>query len=440
MTRPLALFGGQPAVRPDAHVRWPVLGAEEREAVLRVLDRGVLSGPFAPEVRALESEWAAYVGSKRCITTNSGTAALQVALAAAGVGPGDEVIVPAFTFVATPLSVLHQSAVPVFVDIETKTWGADPKLIEKAITPRTKVVMPVHIHGTPCDLDAISEICKRRGLVLIEDAAQAHGSTHQGKKLGSFGAMGCFSVQSSKSLAAGEGGLVVTDDDALFERANRARMFGENIKIGDEKGYRLERALDGDRAYDSLGMGWMFRTTELNASVCRAQLKKLDTYNASAQRNAALLSKRLAELPGVTPPQLREGDTSCFHKYRVRLDSKAVGIDVPPKRVRDAVRAALQAEGLEACLWQTQPVPGQGLFRTKSGFGGKPCPWDHGAPVSYDLAQYPETIKLLDSSLVLFSHTCPIAPQPVELVEAYAEAFARVWGKLDEVLAKVPAA
>jgi dTDP-4-amino-4,6-dideoxygalactose transaminase len=436
----LALFGGPKAVRAEDHVRWPVLGPEEREAVLRVLDRGVLSGPFAPEVRGLETEWASYLGTKRCLATNSGTSALHIALAASGVGPGDEVLVPAFTFVATALAVLHQGAVPVFVDIEPETLGLDPALLEAAITERTRAVMPVHIHGTPCDLDAIAPICRRRGLTLIEDAAQAHGSTHRGRKVGTFGAAGCFSLQSSKNLAAGEGGLMVTDDEALFERANRARMFGEDVRSSDEAFFNLERALDGSRAYDALGMGWMYRTTELGAAVARAQLAKLDAFNASAQRNAASLSRRLGELPGVTPPRVREGDTSCFHKYRVRLDGRAVGVEAPPRRVRDAVRAALAAEGLEAVLWQTQPVPGQGLFRDRSGFGGRPFPWDRGVPVDYDLSQYPQATRLLDSSLCLFSHTCPIFPQPPQLIDAYAQAFARVWKRLDEVVARADAA
>ncbi len=436
---PLALFGGPKAVRAEDHVRWPVLGPEEREAVLRVIDRGVLSGPFAPEVRGLETEWAGYLGTKRCLATNSGTSALHIALAASGVGPGDEVIVPAFTFVATALSVLHQGAVPVFVDIEPETLGLDPRLLEAAITERTRAVMPVHIHGTPCELDAIGALCRRRGLTLIEDAAQAHGSTHRGRKVGTFGAAGCFSLQSSKNLAAGEGGLMVTDDESLFERANRARMFGEDVRQSDEAFFRVERALDGSRAYDALGMGWMYRTTELCAAVARAQLQKLDAFNASAQRNAQSLSRRLRELPGVTPPRVREGDTSCFHKYRVRLDGRAVGVDAAPRRVRDAVCAALNAEGLEAVLWQTQPVPGQGLFRDRSGLGGRHFPWDRGAPVDYDLSQYPQTTRLLDSSLCLFSHTCPIFPQPPQLIEAYGEAFARVWKRLDEVVAKAGA-
>jgi len=407
--------------------------------VLRVLDRGVLSGQFAPEVRGLESEWAGYVGSKHCLATNSGTAALQIALAAAGIGPGDEVIVPAFTFVASALAVLHQGAVPVFADIEPRTLGLDPVRVEAAITPRTRAVMAVHMHGTPCDVDALAAICRRRGLVLVEDAAQAHGSTHAGRRVGTFGALGCFSLQSSKSLAAGEGGLVVTDDDELWARAARTRMFGEDVRASDEAAYRIDRALDGNRAYDSLEMGWMFRTTELTAAVARAQLTKLDAWIGAAARNAALLSQRLRDLPGVIPPLLREGDTSCYHKYRVRIDGRAVGVDAPPRRVRDALLAALVAEGLEAVLWQTQPVPGQTLFRKRAGFGGRPCPWDHGAPVDYGLSQYPESTRLLDGSICLFSQTCPVAPQPPELVEAYAEAFARVWARLDEVVAKAPA-
>ncbi len=423
-------------IRADQHVRWPVLGADDRAAVLGVLERGVLSGPFAPEVRALEREWAAYTGSKYALATNSGTAALHVALMAAGIGPGDQVIVPAFTFVATALAVLHAGAVPVFVDIEPRTLGMDPKLIERAITPATKAVMPVHIHGTPCEIDAIAEICKRRGLVLIEDAAQAHGSTHRGKKLGTIGAAGCFSLQSSKSLGAGEGGLIVTDDDALFAAANRARMFGEDVRMSDEASYRIERALDGNRAYDSLGMGWMYRTNEMTAAVARVQLRKLDAMNAQAQRNAQLLSARLGKLPGVTPPHIADGDTTCVHKYRVRLDGRAQGVEAAPARIRDVVRAALVEQGVEAVLWQSQPVPGQKLFRAKAGFAGKGFPWDAAPAVDYDLSQFPETTRLLDSSLVLFSHTCPIAPQPTSLVEAYADAFEHVWSRLGELVGK----
>jgi perosamine synthetase len=436
----LALNGGTARVDRRMHVRWPVLGPSDREAVLRVLDRGVLSGPFAPEVRALEHEFAEYCGAKYALATNSGTAALHVALAAAGIGPGDEVITPAFSFVATAMAILHQNAIPVFVDIERQTFGMDPAKIEAAITPRTKALMPVHMHGMPCDIDAMVEIARRRKLTLIEDAAQAHGATSNGRRVGTFGLAGCFSLQSSKNLACGEGGILVTDDEGFLTRANRARMFGEDVTPKDEAAYDVRRPLDGSRAYDSQTIGYNYRTNELSAALARSQLVRLDEFDEQARANAARLSEHLSALAGITPPAAPKGRSSVWHKYRVAFDARAIGIDRPPIVVRDALCRALTAEGVEAVLWQTKPVPGQRLFQTKNGYGGSAggnppgCPWDHGSPVDYDLRQYPETQRLLDGSLVLFSHSFPIAPQPLELIEAYADAFAKVWRQLDKVL------
>lgn len=429
----LAIHGRKPSVASEEHVRWPVLGAEEQEGVLRVLRRGVLSGPFAPEVRSLERQFAQFVGSKHCLATNSGTSAIHVALAAAGVGPGDEVITSAFSFVATAMAILHQNAIPIFVDIDPKSWCIATDKIEQSITTRTRALLPVHIHGAACNMERILEISQRHDLPVIEDAAQAHGTEYRGKKLGTFGSIGCFSLQSSKNLPCGEGGLLVTDSDALLERSGRTRTFGEEFRLADEVDYRIDRALDSKRAYDSTTVGWMYRMTELSASVAVAQLSKLEHFNINARRNAELLTQRLSRLPGIFPQQLLEGTRSCFHKYRVRLDGEACGVDAPPRIVRDAVVAALKAEGVDAVLWQTVPVPGQKVFRDKIGFG-KGCPWDHGAPVSYDLTQYPETVRLLDSSLVLFSQTHPIFPQPLSLCDAYAEAFERVWSQLDDVV------
>jgi dTDP-4-amino-4,6-dideoxygalactose transaminase len=210
-------------------------------------------------------------------------------------------------------------------------------------------------------------------------------------------------------------------------------MFGEDVPLEEEKNWRVERALDSDRAYDSLGVGWMYRMTELSAAIARSQLTKLDEFNANAQKNAAVLTARLGKLPGVTPPLLNDGDTSCYHKYRVRLDATKMGIDAKPRTIRDAVRAALKVEGVDAVLWQSMPVPAQRLFREKVGFG-KGYPWSAGSPVSYELSQYPETVRLLDSSIVLFSHTCPIAPQPMALIEKYCDAFEAVWNNLPKVL------
>ena len=421
--QPLAIHGGAPAVPAGGHVCWPVLGEDERRAVLGVLERGVLSGQLAPEVRGLEREFAAYIGSRYCLATNSGTAALHLALIGAGIQPGDEVIVPAFTFVATAMAVLHQGAVPVFVDVEARTFGMDPAKVEAAIGPRTRAIVPVHLHGVPCELEPIQEIAARRGLRLIEDSAQAIGARYRGRTAGTIGLAGCYSLQSSKSMASGEGGILVTDDETVFRKAQAARMFGEDTRPEDEASYDLAHALDGNRAYDSAAVGWNYRTTELSAAVARAQLRRLEHWNAQALASAELLSRALRELPGVTPPEVPQDRVPAFHKYRVQLDATKLGVDAPPATVRDAMLRALRAEGCEVVLWQTRPVPGQTLFQRM------------GSP-AYDLSRYPVTRAILDRSLVLFSQTYPLAPQPRPVVEAYAEAFARVWTRLPEVLAR----
>jgi dTDP-4-amino-4,6-dideoxygalactose transaminase len=415
-------------------VRWPVLSAEDKNSVLQVLERGILSGPFAPEVTQLEKEFANYLGSKHCLATNSGTAALHIALAAAGVGPGDEVLVPAFTFIATALAVLHQNAIPIFVDIEPNTLGMDPTLLEATITEKTKAIVPVHIHGTPCNYEAIQAIAKKYQLVIIEDACQAPGAEYRGKKAGSLGDIGTFSLQSSKNLACGEGGLLVTDNDLFLSRACRARMFGENIQPSDIVNYQIDRPLDMNRAYDSVTMGWMYRTNEMSAALARTQLKRLDYWNENARKNAEYLSQALSRLPGITPPIIPLDRTSCFHKYRVRIDARPLGISASPRLVRDALLKALKAEGVDAVLWQTKPVPAQTLFQEKRGFGNG-YPWTLSRPVNYDISHYPETVRLLDSSICLFSHTFPIAAQSHALCEAYVEVFTKIWNNLDAIVA-----
>lgn len=441
MTAELALLGRAPAVDNARHVRWPVLDDSDRQAVLTVLDRGVLSGPFAPEVRAFEREFASYIGTRHALATNSGTAALHMALAAVGVGPGDEVVTSAYSFVATAQAVLHQQAIPVFVDIEPHTCGIDPALIERAITQKTKALLPVHIHGMPCDLDEVMAIGKKHGIPVVEDACQAHGAMYRGRRAGSIGDAAAFSLQSSKNLPCGEGGVFVTNDTAMLDRANSLRMFGENVRQMEDVPWDPQRPLDASRAYDSVHVGWMYRTNEMSAALARSQLRKLEAANAQARQNAQRLSAALSTLPGITPPSEPADRTGTIHKYRVTFDASAMGVSAPPKTVRAALIKALRAEGLEVVMWQSQPVPGQTLFRDKTGYGsGVPWSvWNVESPVRYDLDQFPQTTRLLDSSLVLFSQSCPIFPQPTELIDAYAEAFARVWRHLPQVVAAASA-
>jgi dTDP-4-amino-4,6-dideoxygalactose transaminase len=435
MSDTLAIRGGVPVVPRALHVRWPVITAEDRSAVVSVLESGILSGPFASQVRGLEDEWARYCGVRHALATNSGTAALHCAVAAGGIGTGDQVITTAFTFLATALAVLQHNAVPVFVDIDPRTYNIDPAKIRERITTRTKAIIPVHIHGLPADMDPILAIARTYGLLVIEDAAQAHGSTYKGKKVGGLGDMGCFSFQSSKNLPAGEGGIVVTDRDDLRERARRFREFGEDIRESDRTTFDPVRPLDGSREYNALMLGWMYRTTELTAALCRSQLRRLDDSLAQTRRNAALLGERLARIPGLAPPYVPPDCTSGYYQYRIRLNPAAAGSDRSPREFRRKILAALKAEGVEVSLWQTVPVPGQTLFQERTGYGAS-CPWKCplGQEVRYDLAEYPETRKLLEDSLVVGSHSFPLFPQPLDLMEKYAEAFQRVFANLDQAL------
>ena len=436
MTETLAIRGGTPVVPKDLHRRWPVITAEDKAAVLAVLDHGVLNGPYAPQVKALEEEWARYCGVRYALTTNSGTAALHTAVAAGGIGTGDQVITTAFTFLATALAVLQHNAVPVFTDIDPRTYNIDPAKIEERITPRTKAVIPVHIHGVPADMDPILAVAKKHGLLVIEDAAQAHGSTYKGKKVGGIGDMGIFSLQASKNLPAGEGGILVTNREDLRDRANRFRMFGEDIRESDKKAFDPSRPLDGAREYNSLMMGWMYRTTEMTAALGRTQLLRLDGSLANTRRNAAHLTGELGKIPGITPPYLPPECTSSFYQYRLRLNPRAAGSNLSPKEFRLKVLAALKAEGVEVSLWQTVPVPGQILFQERTGYGLS-CPWKCplGEEVKYDLHEFPETLKLLEDSMVIGSHSYPLFPQPLELMKKYVEAFQRVFANLDQVVA-----
>ncbi len=434
---PIALFGGTPTVAREAHRAWPFFGARQREAIARVLDRGVVSGASAPECVGFEREFAAYAGAKHALLTHSGTSALHLALAAAGIGEGDHVIVPAYSFVATPLAVLHAGAIPIFADVDPRTGLIDPKAVEAAIGPRTKAIMPVHVHGCAADLEPIFASAARHRLLVIEDAAQAHGARWRGRPVGARGAAGGFSLQSSKNLGAGEGGVFVTNDDAIAEAAHRIRNFGQDVALQDREAFAAARPLDGGRPLMSGRIGWMYRGNELGAAFARASLAQLPEWTARCSANADRLSARLARLPGVLAPVIPEGSTSVHHKYRVLFDAKAAGLDVAPTTLRAAMMRALKAEGLEVVLWQVAPLPAQPVFRTRAGFGaGFPWSTDHETDfdAAYDLARFPATAAMLDSSLILFSQSCPLIAQPDELVDRYADAFERVWARREELV------
>jgi perosamine synthetase len=420
----LAIAGGRPAVPPGSHAHWPPLTSTDRAALARVLDRGILWGPNAPEARALEREWADYIGVRHCLLTNSGTAALHCAVVGAGVRPGDEVIVPAFSFVATPMAVLHAGAMPVFADIEEQTCTLDAGLVEELITERTRAVMPVHVHGLPADMDEIRAIAARHGLAVIEDAAQAHGALYRGVPVGALGDGATFSLNGSKHLPAGEGGLFVTNDDQAARTARRLAIFGEDTPPP----LRPTQL----RGYWAHGIGWNYRSHELTAALARAQLTRLDATVTAAQRNAEILSHGLNSLPGFVPPHVPEDRTCVYYRYRVRLVPEQLGFTGAPVEFRDRILHALRAEGVAASLWQLLPLPAQPVFRRpfgpwQPGSDGEPlAPWDRG--------EHPEAARLLESSIVLGTADEPLFAQPAGLMERYLEAFEKVVEGIGPVL------
>jgi len=427
MTEKLAIDGGNPVLTRSEYRNWPIVGEDERALVNEVLDTGIVAGGTAPQVKALETEWARYVGAKHCLTTCSGTAALHMALAAVGVGPGDEVITSAFTFLASASCALHQNAIPVFVDIDPRTYCMDPALLEPAITERTRAIIPVHIQGLPADMDPILAVARKHGLFVIEDACQAHGATYRGRKVGTLGHVGTFSLNNFKNLCGGEGGFFVTDDEKLLDKGTLIRCFGDEV---DEVSRR--------RVYNASILGYMYRNQELPAALARGQLRHLDDYNAVRVANAQMLTRELAKIPGVIPPYCPPECGHVYFMYNVRFDPAAAGVKCEPRTLRIAVEKALYREGVLVGQWQTMPVPAQDLFQSRLGYGGTGFPWTineaKGIRYDYDPARFPQAQKLCDSYTIVHGVH---APNSSVLMEKIAAAFRKVFANIDAALSHV---
>jgi len=426
MGEELAIKGG-PKVVPDGLEKpWPLITQEDIDAVVKVLRRGILWGPMEEEVTGLQREFAEYVGAKHALVVNSGTAALHACVCACGVEAGDEVITPAFSFWATAQAVLAHNGIPIFVDIDPETMNIDPDAIEPEITERTKAILPVHVHGLPADMDRINAIAKKYNLKVIEDAAQAAGAEYKGKKAGVLGDMAGFSLNGSKNLPAGEGGIVTTNDSELIERARMMAMFGE--KAVPRGAIRL---------YDAQIMGFNYRNNEMADALARSFLRRYDKLQAQRTENCEYLNRELAKIKGVKPPTIPQGYVSSYHLYRVRLYPEELGItEIHPKRFRWAVQKALFEEGVDVFEWHNFPVPGQKIFLKKDAYG-KGSPWscshasERARKMVYDPNDYPNTVDMFDRSFCIK----PIyPPNGRKLMECIVEAFHKVFRHLDEIV------
>jgi perosamine synthetase len=425
----LALFGGEAAV-PVAwrSAQWPVVTTNDIFAVMRVLHSGTMMSieRSARDIPNFEAEYAKYVGTRHCLALASGTAALHACMAAVGVEPGDEVIVPALSFLASATAVIHQQGVPVFVDVEPDTYNIDPLRIEEKVTDRTRAIEVVHLHGLPADMDRVGEIARRRGIPVIEDYAQAHGATWRGVRAGALGDANGTSIMADKNLATcGEGGLFTTSSDAMRERAERLLMFSER-----ELDALGEDPLGDGEDVDTLGFNYRFNP--LQAAFARSQLRRLDELNALRQRNAGIMNRTLAALPGLVPPSGPPESTNVYYLYRFRVDPAAMEVDIPAGRLRKAFQDALLAEGVGAREWQNTPLPGLELFQRREGYGGG-CPWtcQRQSDVSYRIEDYPATLDVIESTLVLGREV--LVPEDGDRVRCHAAAFEKVYASREAV-------
>lgn len=306
----------------------PQIGAEEKAAVMAVMDSGIIAS--GPVTEAFEKEFAAFTGAKHAFAVANGTAALHCAFLGAGLKPGDEVITTPFTFVASVNSILFAGGVPKLVDVDPTTFNLDPRLVAKAIGPKTKAILPVHLYGLSADMAPILDVAKDHNLAVIEDAAQSHGATYHGKQVGTLGDAGCFSMYPTKNMAMNEGGMVTTNRDDVAELVKSIRNHG--------------RGLATLGTYDHVRAGHNFRSNDIAAAIGRVQLKRLPEFNRTRRANAKRLSEALAGHPDLVAPAVPQGREHVWHQYTVR------------SRSRDAFVAHMKSNGVGTGIYYPKVV------------------------------------------------------------------------------------
>ncbi|TAM78936.1 MAG: DegT/DnrJ/EryC1/StrS family aminotransferase [Acidobacteria bacterium] len=390
----LAILGGKP-VRERPFPSWPVFDDSEERALVNVLRSGKWwrysygeglelrereDSQSRSRVAEFQEAFARFQGAKYGVGCANGTAAIEVALKALGIGPGDEVIVPPYTFIATASAVLMNNAVPIFADIDLETFNMSPPQAEKAITPSTRAIIVVHFAGHAADMGAFQQIAARHNLILIEDAAHAHGGAWNGRGLGSIGHAGTFSFQASKNMTAGEGGLITVSDKDLAIKCESYMWAGRDF---DRPWYEHHR------------LGWNYRMTEFQGAILIEQLKRIAAQNATRHQNAVYLNRRLAEIHGIRPLAQRDYATShSHHIYIFRFDQSVFGIS------RDEFLTALEAEGIPCSGGYAHPIYKNPMFLHQD-FYPRGCPLACG--------HYNHTIDYAS-----FADTCPNAERACE--------------------------
>lgn len=418
----LAINGGKP-IRDKPFDMSPIVGKEEIGAVIDVIKNKKFSTFHSnflggEKVREFENNFAKYNKCSHVISVNSGTAALHVALAALGIGPGDEVIVPAYTFTATASSVLMNNSIPVFADVNLNTFNIDSQDIERKITDKTKAIIPVHLLGNPADMKEIMEIAEKHNLKVIEDSAQAIGSKYKGKYTGTIGDCGTFSFQETKNMMTGEGGMILTKDSKIAEKCQLIRNHGEASVVLKNK----------PRSYITNILGWNYRMTELEAAIGVEQLKKLNNLNDVRVKNSKFLSKHLSELKGIMPQKIDSRNTFITHIHGMVFDKGEVGTD--RKKFVDAIIA----EGIPLSLGYPHPLYKNPLFINKIVYGSQGCPFNckfYEKKIDYKKVSCPNTELLCNEKAIWITQIK--APSTLKDMEDIVSAFKKVYYNINEL-------
>ena len=431
----LAIHGGEP-VRRKPFPKYVTVGEEEKVAVNRVIDSGVLSRYLGawheqfyggPEVQALEEEWASHFNVKHAIAVNSGTSGLFCAVGAAGVEPGEEVIVSPYTMSATATAPIIYNAIPVFADIEPDCFCLDVASIESKITPLTRAIIVVDIFGLPYDADGINALAKKHGLTVIEDCAQAPGAKHGNRFAGTLADIGIYSLNYHKHIHCGEGGMIVTDNDELAEKIRLIRNHAEAV-------------VEAKGVTDLANMvGFNYRMTELEASVARCQLQKLDGLLEKRLENCEYLESKLSQLPALTMPVVRDNCTHAYYVHASKFDEQISGIS--RNAFIDAVRAELptfelrEKEGVKVSYGYVKPLYLQPMFQQRMAFGSKGFPFnstEYQGEVSYEKGICPVTERMHEKELVINEFIVPSMTKAD--IDDVWRAFEKVWDQRGQLI------
>lgn len=423
MSPKLAIQGG-PKTRNQPFPAYPIVGDPEREAVLEVLNEGRFSTFIAApgehflggrRIRSFEQEFAQYHGVRFAVAFNSATAALHAAVAAAGVQPGQEVITTPYTFTSSATCALMHNAIPVFADVDPKTFCLNPEATKAAISPLTKAILPVHLFGHPADLDAFLKLARQHSLRIIEDCAQAPGALYKGKKVGTLGDCGIFSFQESKNMMTGEGGMLITNDESIAEIARLIRNHGETITETLE-----------NRSYRSEILGWGYRMTEFEAALGRVQLRQLETWNAHRRRLAQFLNQYLRDIPGLSPQTPQPGCDHVYYVYPLLYEEKETGIP------RNLFVEALKAEGIPSNAGYIKPLYLSPLYQERRAFAFR----HYRGEASYAPGLCPVAEKLHFQQMLLIPACRPPASEQDMLDIVYA--IRKILDHKEELLTPAP--